>query len=264
LKILNIHSIGAGTPIIAKFLRKRGHLVEVLTRVGSEPWGIGESYGERKDKGRTRYFYLKCLLHARNYDIIHIHDYFHLVSPFRTLYRRKKIILEYHGTSLRITPEKIRKKVESKCNRILVSTPDLLDYGNYLLNRVPVDMDHFAPRKIPKNNSGLIFIKGELTPVFVEKFLKSKGFSIKLDSVIKKQKKIPYKDMPSFLSEYEYYVDIWLHQGKPVNALSGTALQALALGLKVIRGDLNIIDKFPEEHLPEKVVDKLEKVYLEC
>ena len=57
-------------------------------------------------------------------------------------------------------------------------------------------------------------------------------------------------------------MDIKLIYGnRPAPALSLTGLQALALGVKVINFEYQILNKFPSQHDPYNVVKELDSIY---
>ena len=71
-----------------------------------------------------------------------------------------------------------------------------------------------------------------------------------------------YNDMPNFLSNYEYLIDLKYINGKNIGKfVSMTGLQALSLGLKILNYDFKIIQGLPNGHKPENVVKKLMDVY---
>ena len=101
------------------------------------------------------------------------------------------------------------------------------------------------------------------TPEFVTKFLKDKKIEIKLNTIEREKKPVLYKDMPEFLSNYEYFVDLKLvySNKKPMPAFGLTGLQALSLGLKVINFEAKVKFGMPEEHQPENVISNIMKYY---
>ena len=63
--------------------------------------------------------------------------------------------------------------------------------------------------------------------------------------------------MPSFLSNYNVYVDIRIVNGQLLESLSKTALEALACNLQVLSYELKYVDKFPTKHNATNVVKKI-------
>lgn len=92
--------------------------------------------------------------------------------------------------------------------------------------------------------------------------LKKNGINQNFDAWPREIKPIAYVDMPNFLSSYEYLIDLKLvSDGNPMSSYGVLGLQALSLGLKVINFEYKIVKGLPEQHMPEKVVEKLEKIY---
>ena len=70
-----------------------------------------------------------------------------------------------------------------------------------------------------------------------------------------------YKNFAAKLSEYEWYADIPIIDGKIIKSYSMCGLQSLAMGLKVIGWDFTVTNTLPDYHKPENVVQELEKFY---
>ena len=206
-------------------------------------------------------------------DIIHFHslEFIPLLFPF------KKKIVEFHGTRLRRkwadgsinknvrTPQWIfhfYKLLGIKC---LYSTPDLIeDIPNYINAEYlpnPVDFEHF--RKIEVKNKGYAIysinhyedaykrlneLKDKYEFMFIEMLDREKGEFIK------------YEDMPNILKNFEFYID-----RNNIESLSKTALECLAMGLKVIDWKNDLIEELSPEHDPfnvaRKTLDIYDKVY---
>lgn len=224
----------------------------VVHRSVFDPYGF-TTYGELWDCG-AKSFVLKCLLTAKDFDIIHVH-YFDRIVPFlKFLYHKKPVVLHYHGDDIR-GKWILKRKYWSKADVILYSTLDLLDRdtpSNAIYIPNPVDIELFCQlseyrRKI---NSALAFnyhLDKRKLQLYIEKY----GLSIDI-----LERNIPYKDMPQKLNEYEYYID-----RTEIPSLSKIALEALACGLKVIRWDGELVKKLPTEHEPENVVKKIWRIY---
>jgi hypothetical protein len=68
--------------------------------------------------------------------------------------------------------------------------------------------------------------------------------------------------MPEFLRQYAVYVDIKYVEEQLLQALSKTALEALACGLTVLDFKLDYRQGLPDEYTPMNVVSRLETIYL--
>jgi hypothetical protein len=262
-KILHIWDQASVSCVLAKYQRKLGHEVSVIKRDGFDKFGIMQFYNETILKSHLGWLFLKTALnYAKDYDVIHVHDLFQLIPKLKVKYSNKKIILHYHGTRLRETSMEKRNEAESFADIVLVSTPDLLKFVNaqYLPN--PIDVEHFFPRTINKNNKTISLMTNFESNEKLNFLLKENGIDQNFESWPREQKPIAYADMPNFLSNYEYLIDLKLvSDGKPMSSYGVLGLQALSLGLKVINFEYNIVKGLPEQHIPKKIVERLEQIY---
>ncbi len=262
IKILHVWDLSGVACTIAKYQRKLGYTADVIKRAGFDPFGIMRFYQQRTIKTFYGGKFLKIAAkEAENYDIIHIHDLIRLVPLVKKQFPNKKIILHYHGSILRNTPKEKRKEAESKADKILLSTPDLTNYveGIYLPN--PVDTEHFSTRKIPVNNKALSLMTHNETKEILKKILKASGKSFEFEAISRQEKPVKYENMPNFLSNYEYLVDVKYINNEIVLAYSLLGLQALAVGLKVINHNLEVVKSLPEENRPEIVIKRIMSLY---
>lgn len=262
VKILHVWDLSGVACTIAKNQRKLGHDSDVIKRAGFDRFGIMDFYEQKTIKTWYGNKFLKIASkEAENYDVIHIHDLIRLVPIIRKKYPRKKIILQYHGSVLRNNSPEQRKDAEEKADKIFVSTPDLTKYvdGTYVPN--PVDTDHFSHRSIPKNNKALSIMTKNETEEKLRHLLESHKISLKFEAISRQENPIKYQDMPNFLANYEYFVDLKYIQGEIVFAYSLIGLQALAVGLKVINHNFEIVEGLPQEHRPENVAKKILELY---
>ena len=68
-------------------------------------------------------------------------------------------------------------------------------------------------------------------------------------------------DFLNRLSRYEYYIDVKKRKGKVLEAMSLTGLEALYMGVKVIRWDGKRLYKIPVKHKSERVCKQLNRIY---
>jgi len=217
---------------------------------------------------RTLKFFFVVRQHARRYDILHIHSEYKVA--FFTLFCKK--VFEFHGDDMRACPRKSRSKLFGKIDRVIdrlflhvfkrvthfyVSTPDMLAEvpdSCWLPN--PVDTKHFRSCNPKKLNGNALYTHnwyetGDHARTW------AKQHNVKLAVIDRvKQRYVHYKDMPSVLANFEYFID-----RHAIHSLSKTALEALALGLKVVRWDGKIVEGLPECHRPENVARLTLKVY---
>lgn len=217
------------------------------------------------------WFYLVLLRRSIGADLLHIHGQISMAKKLRHLH--KPYIQHYHGRDVLHVSPKCRKQVEQGATRILVSTPNLLSYEyaqtpQWLPN--PVDTNLFSRRRIPQNNKGLVHLISKQDRDMTLQRLNEFGYGdVEWDFIYRgnepgvRHMKVSYADMPAHLAQYEYYgapvhdwrTNVWLQ------ADSKTGLEAMALGLKVIRYDGSVRDTLPPEHRVENVVAKLHDIY---
>ena len=263
MRILHIWDQAGVSCVLAKYQRRLGHEVFVFKKHGFDPFGILPYYGDKAITLKKTKYALKCLFIPEKYDIIHIHDLWQLVPVVRALWGdKKKIILHYHGTILRRTPKMTRMVAERIADKVLVSTKDLLQYGNFTYLPNPVDTELFyKPSQITMNNTASVTIKGEMTVAAVEDVLTKHHVDVKLDPTAWKAQKVPYGRMPENLVRNQYFIDLFLYKGEVQDAHTLTGLQAMALGIGTFCSDYKIHYALPHEHYPENVVNQLERIY---
>lgn len=75
--------------------------------------------------------------------------------------------------------------------------------------------------------------------------------------------RVQYRDMPEVLSRYQYYGEMyWNGDAREwYMADSSTGLQAMSLGLRVVRPDGSVARGLPDAHRPENVAARVRAVY---
>lgn len=253
MKILHIWNTAGVASIIAKYMDRLFYTESlVVHRRAFDSYGF-TTYGELWNCG-AKLFALRCLLLARKFDIVHVHSFDKLVPYLKLLYPTKPIVLHYHGNDIRGKWLQ-KRKYWSKADTILYSTSDLLDDKtpkNAVRIPNPVDIDLFHPfSENKRRHSSALAFNYHLDRN--KAYAYAQRYGLLIDFL---ERNIPYRDMPSKLNEYEYYID-----QTEIPSLSKTALEALSCGLKVIRWDGKIVEKLPEEHKPKKVVQKIWEIY---
>ncbi len=208
-------------------------------------------------------FYFRVIEESKDYDILHINSVWQvcLLLPF------KKKIVEFYGDDLRNSPSfssPLKKLLTRTFVRfytlfspIYVSTEDLLDEGfkNAVWIPNPVDIEHFKPRDKYEPNTALYCKMWYEDPAPIIKMSNEKGWKLTIHDR-KNNAWIPFEDMPTFLSPFEYYIDRYI-----IKSLSKTALEALSLGLKVVRYDGEIICGLDPIHDPTNVAKMTLDIY---
>ena len=164
----------------------------------------------------------------------------------------------------------IKKRIHSKAQRladaVIVSTPDLLPLvSNAIFLPNPIDTDHFTPDKVsfPKvETPQALTVNTEAIDIQMTlSYCKKNNVSLDIEVYNRIRDPIMYGDMPAFLKKYEVYVDVRFVDGKILENLSKTALEALACGLDVLDYKLDRRHGLPEEYNPVNVTSHLETIY---
>lgn len=267
------------------------HTGTVIMRRSHDPYGISAYYSPScrlvgKGVGGTRAFYLATVMASPRQDILHICAGMKYMGLFKKISMGGKAVLHYHGSDVRDVPYESRTDAERHADHILVATPDLLDYKygmepTYVPN--PVDTGLFSPSVIPDNNRGLVFMKpGQKQEPTLQRLrdlgfgdiewdLATRSYDVNVMATVPETSflhlgrfnKIQYRDMPVLLSQYRYYGEIYHNVASDswYTVDSTTGLQALSLGLTVVRHDGSVAKKLPPEHRPEEVAVRVKTVY---
>lgn len=275
--ILHVGDASGISHVLAKYQnRMPGYRAEVLLRERGDGHGMATYYNERGwrrvpirgspiwKRARSRRYAIAARFadivnrEAKKYDIVHIHVSAELVPLVRSRHPRKKIVLHHHGDRLRMEARASLEPYERHADKVLVSTPDLREYGGHEWLPNPVDTDLFSGRSVSRNGRGLYLLLGGEPEDVKIRVIKESGIGI--GYVVRDTKYTPVKhaDMPSLLSAYEYYIDVkWLPIGRVMRAVSATGLQALSVGCKVVDHEFAVREGLPGEHRPEEVVSRL-------
>jgi hypothetical protein len=253
LKVLHIWDVSNVASIVARTMDMiYGTKSTVIVRKAFTFYDF-PVYGKVIDSGPTIYA-IRCMLEARKYDLIHVHN-FDKIVPYLKLVYGKPVVLTYHSLTISKEWDKRRKRW-SKADAVTVSTPNLLREGVTLIPN-PVDTSLFKPMG-PHEKGTAIYLSynaEEEARAIAEKF------GLKLTIV---ERNIKHADMPYILSKYEYFIDIKRSpkvSKEIIKAVSKTGLEALATGTKVITWDGRILESLPEENKPENVAGAYYTLY---
>ena len=267
------------------------HTGTVIMRRSHDPYGISAYYSPPcrlvgKGMSGAWAFYLATAMTSPRQNVLHICAGIEYMGLFKKISMGGKVVLHYHGSDVRNVPYDSRMDAERHADHIMVATQDLLDYKysmepTYIPN--PVDTGLFPPCVVPDNNRGLVFMKpGQKQEPTLQR-LRDLGFGdIEWDLATRSYDanamatvpetcfqqpgrfdKVQYRDMPALLSKYQYYGEIYhnVTSGSWYTADSATGLQAMSLGLAVIRHDGSVVKELPPEHKPEEVAARVKTVY---
>ena len=263
IHIWNTAGIGG---LLARYLDRHYDYESIaIARASHDPYGLATEKTLVWDN-RAIIWLIRCVLKARNFDIIHLHSGIQWLPYYRMFYPGKKIILHLHGTKIR---GKWNDVDLSPADMVLVSTKDLLECSpkDTLWLPNPVDEELISKIKTYK-------IKKEKGWAFhVDRFAADKAIEYaqenKLQLVIRNRIMEPqnHELFLKSISHFEYYIDVkrdfpgHKEEGKILEAMSLTGLEALALGCKVIDWKGEIQEGLPPEHRSENVAEHLHHFY---
>lgn len=226
------------------------------------------------------------------YDIIHGH--YSLTKPVLKAARkagRKNIpfILHSHGSDVRLIkkdgPEKlplyhriVSRYVRKKADRVLLSTPDLLEWTEGLYVPNPVDIEKFRPMDVEKRDRVLLmgrFVEGGGILDVIKKNESydciNWGDDIDFPSNVNTLDFLPHDELPELLNRYERMI------GPLVDPVSLARLEAMASSLDTYTDFPETYTQFygfenmdevddPREfvkryHHPDKIADLLVDIY---
>ena len=300
MRILHVWDQAGVAFVLAKYQRLQGHDSKAIMVREYDKYGLGRFYKEYVIDVTLKDFFQKSMDEAHSADILHIHSRSDMVFKMRQKYgKSKKIILQYHGTDIRgIKSQKlphrsklsdlavsgiftyrrvrdailIKKRIHSKAQHladaVIVSTPDLLPLVSkaiYLPN--PIDTDHFTPDKNSSRHdrAQALTMDTEATNTQLTlSYCKRQNVNLDIDVYNRIRDPIMYGDMPDFLKKYGLYVDVRHVDGKILENLSKTALEALSCGLEVLDYQLKYREGLPAEHHPKNVISRLSTIYSAC
>lgn len=270
MNILHVWDIAGVGSILAKEQNRLGHTAHVLMAFKKyNPFAINDFYGFPSLQPKNKIdFVLTALKAAADYDIIHLHSMIRILPLFRLKYPKKKLVLHLHGSDARANlsgfREISRKLSYRMADRVLVSTPDLQPLvpveSTYI--PTPVDTEHFKPERRPTDSTALYFTMPYIDKIDIELLLERQGLTgLSLKIHDRKNHPIQYCDLPQTLSQYEYFVDVKVQYGKPLQAMSKTGLEALAMNRIVIDHQFRRMWGLPQHHESRNVVVEVMKAY---
>lgn len=235
MKVLILwNTAGAFTPI-AKHLNSNGHQARIVMREDFDPFKHSVDSGFAVMVNSAKGFYaegLKQILYKFRPDIIHCSSSMKMLVIARAIAPRTPIILSYHGSDIRFAPRP--HAVAGLADFIHVTTPDLQQYGTWI-DRVVDDYFHYRGGR--RLNTALMYYSPHYyvdTRKAALKWCAERNITLTIiDRTDPDFKPIPNKDMPVIYSAHEYYLD-WKGQKDKIDALSRSALEALACGCKVV------------------------------
>jgi hypothetical protein len=269
MRVLHIWNTAGVAGFIAQAMDElHGTRSKVMMRSSHDPFECtvhGKNYEDR-----ASVFILRCLAHCFFTDVVHVHSMEKLVPWIKRLTRRP-VFLHYHGSIIRgLWPEK--RRYWRHADEIFVSTSDLLEgapegttYIPNVVNEKLLDQIKFPPRSRFVNGKPVALHDSRWADEEAHEYAEKHGYEI-LDYSRTLTEGLPHIENLKRLAEYEAYIDVkrdfpGYGDGEILRAHSLTGLEALYLGLNVIRWDGELIDSFPNRHRAEEVVATLYRIY---
>lgn len=206
----------------------------------------------------------------KDHDIVHGH--YALTKPVISAYRKSKrakipFILHCHGSDVRSVSKDGFKKlplhhslisryVRKRSDKVLLSTPDLLEFaeGEYLPN--PVDLDLFRPMDMEKKDRILLagrFTDGGGILELIDPDRKydciNWGDDIDFPGNVQRLDFVDHEELPKLFNKYKKMI------GPLVDPVSLTRLEAMACGLETYTEFPQRYVKFYDGEDPDKVSD---------
>ncbi|MFW9975136.1 MAG: hypothetical protein ACFFDQ_07730 [Candidatus Thorarchaeota archaeon] len=234
---------GALTPV-ADWLVENGHEARIIMSTKFDLFGNTSISPAARMVNSSQEYYQVIIQELLRFhpSIIHVNAHLQSLVLARVLHPMTPIVFQYHGSEVRY-----RKAVHREillADRVLVSTPDLKQYGEWYDR--PVD-SRFYDRGGRVKDTAVMFH----TSFFMEdlqaeakQWCESRGIKL---TILQRDKGegVPYEEMPKYLSKFEYFLD-FKGYGDP-EAYSRLAIEALACGTKVVSDNdpSKILETYP-------------------
>lgn len=222
---------------------------------------IGTAY----DYGYKRYHLTNFIRSYEGWDILHIHSLDRYLLPFKFIHPWKPKIIHYHGTRIRDHWDD-RKKWWKYADRILVSTPDLLDGAPSSATYIPNTYDDglFNP-EINKNKIPKALHVSYFADDIAQEYAENQGLELVIHD--RDNDPLPHDKFAELINAYAYYIDVKRDVETKSYILENTCitgLEALGSGATVIdwKGDLK--KGVPSENKPVNMARKIMEVYKSC
>lgn len=251
MKVLIMWNTAGAFSQIAKWLNENGHEARIVMRDEYDIFGHTRDSGCGVMVGSAKDFYLEGMKQILKWrpDVIHSSSSLKMLILARMVAPRTPIILSYHGSDIRYTPTGKVHPMTDLADFIHVVSPDLQEYGVWIDRVVN---DYFKYEGGREQKTALMYYSPHYyvdSRVEALQWCIDRGITL---TIIDRSEPdfvpIPNKEMPAIYSKHEYYLD-WKGQKDEINALSRSALEALACGCKVVHdSDVELIiepDDYP-------------------
>jgi len=202
----------------------------------------------------------------KNWSLFHVHSLHRYMLLLKFIKPGTPRVLHYHGTRIRGQWNK-NKKWWTHANRIVVSTPDLLEGAPEDAIYIPNTYDD----RIFYHDLNQIKLEGKALTVSHEADSEAQElanqYGLELDIHNRAENPLSHTEFAELIKRYSYYIDIKRqlppNRAEILPALSLTGIEALAAGCKVINYEGKEISQIPERFKPENVAREWMKTYME-
>ena len=231
LRVLFLWNTAGALSPVADWLIENGHAAKIIMNKQFDVFGLSSNSRASKMVQSSKEYWFEVTRQLIKYNPTHIHVNSSLPSLVlaRLLRPATPIVFQYHGSRVRY--RRSAHEETALADKVIVSTPDLSDFGEWFDR--PVDK-MFYYRGNRKAGTALMF--------YAEYFMKdlrneAKEWCVERDldlTLVEREKHegIPYLEMPTFLSQFEYFLD-FKGYGDP-KAISRSAIEAYACGCKIV------------------------------
>lgn len=220
--------------LTSRLLNDSGFKSVTLYRPKDDPYSISEYYSSRKisDNPILMMIQLIAILLRLRPRILVVHYHQIMVIPLRflclLLWIRCKIIMQYHGSDMRL--HGMKSYIPKLTHGTIGVTWDVVPAGGTLLENA-VDEELFYPEHNLRHSQKALFFR--VKPLdclwLAEWYAKVFGLQLSCYDLVEYDQWIPYLHMGNFLRQFAFYFDM-----KGLDALSKTACEALACGAVVL------------------------------
>lgn len=245
------NTAGVLTPV-ADWLVSKGHKAVIFDN--TDLFGLSSySPNTRIRQSRSIYETLIEYIFYNNPDVIHINSTHGFIPFVRLFTQRTPVVFMYHGSEAR-TRAKLglsHRQEVSWSKRILVSTPDISDFGEWFDRPIPPFFRYEGGRV--KGSALMIYAEffaeyGKDQRELAREVCSNLGFDLTIREK-RNQNYIPHIEMPKLYSQYEYFLDFKGHDTDETFALSKSALEAMRCGCKVLQDKNPYTLLISEDHL---------------
>ncbi|MFW9831298.1 MAG: hypothetical protein ACFFD8_05945, partial [Candidatus Thorarchaeota archaeon] len=218
------NTAGASTPVSDWFIRN-GYDSTIIMHNDYDAYGMTAGAMSSIMPTTLRSFYESIVNIIRSFRPTHIHvnSNIRTVPIIRATAPYTPVVFQYHGDDVRFR-SRIHLEVEYLTDRVIVSTPDLQQYGE--VYGCPVH-ESFVPKGGREEGTALLIIGAnahEDKSDVAKQYCRENDLELTILDC-RKGESVPFSQMPEFLSKFEFYFDF-----KGINALSKKAIEAVACG----------------------------------